>query len=160
MRWSMVRRSDSGGFTLIEMLVVVALLLILGTLALGYYQGIRTKRMRMEVVNSLPGLRAFETVWWDRTGGYLYSDSSLLDTDRVRWNNVSSTNCSGRITTNTFQIQIADESVGWSPEGCQWEYFVIDDRCASDCADGGSNDACQGNGNCYCAIGEVDRKAS
>ncbi len=123
MKWAHrpVGTTRESGFTLIEMLAVVAIILIIGVLAVGSYKGVRTKRLRAQVVNSLPVLKGFQAFWWERQGTFLYSRPAELATDRIRWVTATPTNCEDRLADTTFQITLADPDIGVTPEGCQWE---------------------------------------
>ncbi len=158
------RPGDAGseaGFSLVELLVVVSIIVIITAIAIGQYAGARTQRVRHEATASLPGLKAWEEAWYERTGSYRFSSNNA--TDRIRFQTASTNDCrapyQSTTTTDLSYVAYPDKDrnlMAFMPQGCQFEYYVIPDRCDADCADSGSGDTCD-TGNpattrCFCAI--------
>lgn len=148
------RRSGSeAGFSLIELLVVVSILLIITAIAIGQYIGARTQRVRHEATASLPALKAFEEAYWERTGAFVFSADAA--SDRIKYATATTNACEGPVLGGTLQNAANPASQkGFKPQGCQFQYYVIPDRCEANCSDTGANDACQGGTpvRCFCAI--------
>ncbi len=150
------RVGAAGGFSLVELLVVVSIIVIITAIAIGQYAGARTQRVRHEATASLPALKAWEEGFYERTGGYRFSSSTA--TDRVRYQTASTNQCLSPYTgdnTNVFARDANPTNVnGFGPQGCQFDYYVISDRCDSNCTDGGAGDACESASpvRCFCAI--------
>lgn len=147
------RGSSEAGFSLIELLVVVSIIVIITAIAIGQYIGARTQRVRHEATASLPGLKAFEEAYWERTGAYVFSSST--STDRIKYTTATTSSCKDPVLGGTLQNAANPQSQkGFSPQGCQFQYYVIGDRCEANCADTGANDACESGSpvRCFCAI--------
>lgn len=147
------RGGSDAGFSLIELLVVVSIIILLTAIAVGQYLGARTQRVRHEATASLPGLKAFEEGYWERTGAYVFS--SNVGTDRIKYSVATTGSCTSPVLGGTLQNAANPGSQkGFSPQGCQFQYYVIPDRCEANCADTGANDACEGGSpvRCFCAI--------
>jgi len=68
--------SGKGGFTLIEMLIVIAIIGILAMIAVPIYLGQRTKAMRSEAMTNLDALRLFEEQYYAEYADYAPADAS------------------------------------------------------------------------------------
>ena len=147
-------RRDAGGFTIVELLVAVAIVAMLAAIAYVYLQGTRTKRLVYEAVNTLPALKSWEDRQWERAGAFVFSAS---DTDIIGFASVGWEKCESRLSGEALQDATYDEV---TPEGCQWDYFVINDRCADGCPDGGAGDSCELDGKCYCIIAQKAQAAN
>ena len=130
------RRSGSeAGFSLIELLVVVSIIVIITAVAIGQYVGARTQRVRHEATASLPGLKAFEEAYWERTGAFIFSADA---NDRLKYASATTDKCENPANTSAFQQATYPKSAkGFSPQGCQFQYYVIPDRCEANCSDAG-----------------------
>ena len=106
----------------------------------------RPKRVAHEVTNTLPVLKAWEEMTWNRHGHFVFSED---DADSIRFEVVSWERCEGRVRGRRLQDATYEQL---TPVGCLWEYLVIPDRCDDTCSWDGLGNPCGDKGRCFCAI--------
>jgi len=74
------RNSGLDGFSIIEMLIVLAVLGILAAIAVPTFLGQRTKAMRSEAIANLESLRLLEEQYFAENGCYYMTGGTCTDT--------------------------------------------------------------------------------
>ena len=142
------------GFTLTELLIVVMILLILSAIAINQLLGTRTKKVVREAVDSLPAIKAWEERQFELNGGYVLSDVGNPEEDVIGFASVSWDTCANRFIGGNLE----NAAVNVTPQGCQWEYFVVGAFCVDGCTTAGTGNCNLPDGTplaaCFCVIAQ------
>lgn len=114
------RRRD--GFTLIELMVTVALIGILSSMAISGFRFYQLRTKRSEAASNLAALRTTQLAYFHESGGYIAAQPSpglgVPGPDKQNW-----IAAGGRFATALDPPGSGFDLIGWQPEGpCYYDY--------------------------------------
>lgn len=106
------RQRRSQGFTLLELMVTVAIIGILAATAIAGFQNFQLRSRRSEALSNLASVRTAQTAFFNESGGYVFAVPSPafapLGPSKQNWYNRGSFS---PVPNTGFDV------LGWNPEG-------------------------------------------